>query len=224
MFRPLSSLLCAALIGLAPAVPAQAQAFGDSSAFAPAKFGEKNEHLKTLLALQYQMQVLKRMIEREKSVNAMIDSAIAVGVTDPQVPKPDRALCEQIPANIACAQAYKGMYPNYSVEPVISAMPTLPPPASGIASLGTVPSINANDLNPLPGPQPGPGLYWVSVTCLQQECSAVLTPDPADPRARYRVTTGEKLPDGTVVSDISANGVTLDSGSKVTHLDPAPKA
>ena len=218
------SLLCAVLIGLAYGLPAQAQAFGDTSAFAPAKFGEKNEQLKSLLELQYQMQVLKRLIEREKSVNQMLESALAVGVTKPQIPKPDRALCEQIPANIACAQAYKGIYPHYSVEPELAMMP-VSPPALGIASTGSVPMIGANSLTPLPGPQAnGSSLYWISVTCLQTECSAVITPDPADPRARYRVTTGEKLPDGTLVSDISANGVTLDSGSKVTRLDPAPKA
>jgi hypothetical protein len=84
----------------------------------------------------------------------------------------------------------------------------------------------SNDLPPLPGSgltAGGGPLYWTNVTCLQTDCSAVITPDPNDPRARYRVTTGEKLADGAVVSRISAEGVTLENNSKSVLLDPAPK-
>lgn len=215
----LITLLCALILSIGFSPSSHAQGFGDSTAFAPAKFGDKNIQLKTVLALQYQMQLLKRMIEREKSVNAMISSAVAVGVIDPAIPKPDQNLCTQIPANIVCAQAYKDMYPNYSVEKVQA---PVPPPA--IAS-GSIPALASNQLDALPeNAAEANTLYWTDVTCLQTKCTAIITPDPKDPRARYRVTTGDVLADGATVSSISFNGVTLNDKKKSIVLNPAPKA
>lgn len=213
------SLLCAVAIATVFALPASAQRFGDGSAFAPAKFGENNAQLKAVLALQYQMQILRRMIEREKSVNAMIVSAVAIGVSEPRIPKPDQALCLQVPANIPCAQAYKDIYPDYSV-----AKTEAPVPMPSAEMTATMPAIGADQLPALPQAAAADTLYWTDVTCLQQKCTAIITPDPKNPRARYRVTTGDVLADGAIVSGISANGVTLSDKKKSVTLDPAPKA
>ncbi len=207
--------------GLASALPAHAQAFGDARSFVPATFGDKNPQLKAILALQYQLQILRRMLEREKAVNAMVASAVDIGIGDPLIPKPDRTLCLQIPANIPCAQAYKNLYPDYSVEPNLMARQDNQPPA--------IPELASNELPPLPSaeliiPVAGATLYWTNVTCLSDVCSAVITPDPADPRARYRVIMGEKLADGATVTKISAQGVTLEQDNVPVILEPAPKA
>lgn len=219
------SVLAVLMIGTAN-VQAQGAFGGDENgAFAPAKFGENNSQLKAILDLQYQLQLLKRMIEREKSVSSMVSSALEIGVTNPYIPAPDRTLCLQVPANIACALAYKGMYPDYSVE--TQTPPAAPPTAASNDMVG-IPAMASKELPPLPLsdlkiPEHGT-LYWSAVTCMHLTCSAVITPTPGDPRARYQVLIGDKLADGAVVSEISAAGVTLQHHDKPVMLEPAPKA
>src|SRR5690606_2324233 len=119
MRRLLPPCLCLALVFPAAA---RAQIFG-STPTEEQLFGGSNPDLQAVLKLQYQMQMLKRLIERERAVNNMIESAIAIGVTDPSVPAPAYTLCRQLPANIICASAHAGIYENYSVEKVVPLLP-----------------------------------------------------------------------------------------------------
>jgi hypothetical protein len=212
---PFRCLLVLGLLGFSPVV--HAQAF--STVAPPARFGNDNPQLKDILQLQYQMQLLKRLIERERVANNMVSAAIAIGTLDPTVPKPDRDLCTQVPANIACATAYDDLYPGYSVKPIEKpVIAAIPPSLSNIASLpGSMKDAANAAIDAL-----GMKLFWTDVTCLQKKCSAIISPKPSDPAARYRVSVGEKLPDGSVVDAISASGVTLMRGKKAIKLEPAP--
>ena len=127
--RLLSAALAAAILLCAP--PGQAQVFGDAPATAE-KFGGKNTQLTVLLDLQYQMQLLKRLIEHERSVNGIVQAAVSIGLNNPAIPTPDETLCSQVPANIPCAQAYAQMYPDFSVTGLATpAMPPLAAPETG---------------------------------------------------------------------------------------------
>lgn len=186
-------------------------------------FGQNNPQVKRLLELQDQNQLLKKLIERETSVNQMIEAAIGVGISSPFVPAPDKNLCQAVPANIPCAQAYTSLYENYSTspKPVQVAMPA----ANSIMEDTDIPALNARDLSALPEPVLATAeIFWTDITCLGMKCSAVISPDPADPKARYRIVTGEKLPDGSIVQAISATGVTIKRDNKAIALDPAPAA
>lgn len=216
MRRLFLALLVMALI--LPIRPAGAGAFGDETPQA-ANFGGDNAQLRDMLALQYQMQLLKRLIEREKAANNMIQAALNVGVSGPAIPLPDRALCEQVPANMPCADAYKGLYADYTAAPAkLTPLPApIPQPSANPALLAEVKDDIVEQVMLS-------SFYWTDITCLQDRCSAVISPDPANPMSRYRVSVGEVLPDGGVISAITAAGVTMTRGEKQIHLDPAPAA
>ncbi|MDB5477670.1 MAG: hypothetical protein JWM96_165 [Alphaproteobacteria bacterium] len=203
----------------------RAQAFGESAVPATIQFGTENPSLKSLLQLQYEIQLLKKLIEHETSVNQIVDSSIQIGMTSPVIPAPDRELCAQVPANIPCAQAFNDLYENFSTsaESAPSTGSSLPPAAlladSGIPTLdaGALPELNAVALD-------SSRLYWTDITCLAQKCSAVISPDVTDPNARYRIIPGETLPDGSTIQAISATGVVIQRDKQVIHLEPAPQA
>lgn len=187
------------------------------------QFGDKNIQLKKLLELQNQMQLLRSLIAHETSVFEMVKASIDIGVADPYIPAPDKKLCNSVPANIPCAQSYESLYDGYSVA-VKKAGPVVPPAPSILAD-SDIPALNARDLKALPEPTLAAAqIFWTDITCLGARCSAVISPDPADPNARYRIIAGEKLPDGSIVKAISAAGVTIERDKKSISLEPAPQA
>lgn len=227
------SLLLAALALVPGVLPAPAAAQFENPDAGPEKisFGPDNPQLQKLLRLQYQMQVLRQLIRHEQVVNKMVETSIGLGELQPTIARPDRQMCLDVPANIPCAQAYDGAYENYSVEKIkplvaIPASPAAPPPKSLVAG-SDVPSLEAAALPELPDASlipSGSTLYWTDITCMGATCTAVITPTPGDSKARYRVNTGETLPDGAVISAISAAGVSITRGKKTISLEPAPKA
>lgn len=192
-------------------------------------FGRNNPSLRQLLTIQDQNQLLKKLVEREKSVNDMIQAAVGIGILHPPVPAPDKALCSAVPANIPCAQAYASLYSDFSLTPVkqevatAAATPAPLPEAPSIMENTDIPALSAKNLSALPEPVLASApIYWTDITCLGMKCSAVISPDPGNPKARYRIVTGEKLSDGSVVQSISAAGVTLNRDNKPVRLEPAP--
>jgi hypothetical protein len=188
----------------------------------PLQFGQKNPQLKTILALQEQLQLLRRLIDHENAVNQMVIAATAIHITDPVIPTPDREICNAVPANIPCAQAYPSLYSNYSVAPEkhpVAAPVSLPIVADAVKEI-------SKEKKP---PKAKPmieyaAIFWTNITCLNERCSAVISGNPKDPKASYRIMTGEKLPDGSVIHAISAAGVTILRDNKIVQLDPAPQA
>jgi hypothetical protein len=196
----------------------------DVAPVAPAlQFGKVNAQLKNTLALQAQLQALRSLIDHEKAVNEMVSAAVAIGITDPVIPSPNRDICLSVPANIPCAQAYAALYDHYSVvkekpQPVFAPV---------IAKMDKVIDKIVAKVKPQKPVEPEmvfAALYWTNITCLNGNCSAVVSGDPKDPKASYRITAGEKLPDGSVINGISAAGVTIMRNKKVVTIDPAPKA
>lgn len=180
-------------------------------------FGEQNAQLATLLDLQYQMQVLKRLIDYEQSVNQIVQAAINIGVSDPAIAAPNEDLCRQVPANIPCAQAYDALYPDFSMGNVLTPLPAPEPvPTRAVANELPVETEVPQTL--------AESLYWTDITCLAQKCTAIISPDVKNPQARYRISTGETLPDGAVIKSISASGVVIERGKKSITLEPAPQA
>lgn len=208
---------------------AQAQVFseGDSKDTPTPQvidFGTKNPELTVILNLQDQMQLLKRLIEHETAVNAMVTAAVGIGLNDPIIPSPDLGICTSLPANIPCAQAYKDLYENYSVAKASMGKTPVPMPApSSTIKEDKTASGDTQELPPAPEAEVA-ALYWTDITCLGMKCSAVISNDPSNAATRYRVSQGETLPDGSVIDSISAAGVTIKHKNKVIHVDPAPNA
>lgn len=225
-----ASTLCLMLI-LIMATSAMAQIFQDHdpSQPPPIRFSIKNKQLQDVLHLQNQNQILKQLILHEQAVNNIVTSSLSLGIQKPNIPAPDSQSCRAIPANIPCAQAYKDMYDGFSVERVTAATaaqtgPVLPPAAS-LLDNSDIPSLDAGSLPDIPAELfSNADLYWTDITCLGSQCSAVITPDPGNRKARYRVIPGEKLPDGSIIQSISASGVRLERNKKIISLDPAPNS
>ena len=177
---------------------------------------EANPYLSTYLALQKQIAVLTKLLERENAVTDMVQSYKSIGIGY-EPPKPTLSVCKQIPKNLACAVAYPSRYadflpppmplPAVPVEPVDMSENELPQPAQEIS-----PDIGLKDL------------VWTDITCLGQVCRAVITPDINDQGARYAVKVGDELPPGGVVESISTQGVFVSKGDHIVTLEPAPAA
>jgi hypothetical protein len=188
---------------------------------APLEFGKKNVQLKTILALQNQLQILHRLIDHENAVNHMIDAAVSVGISNPAIQAPDKELCAEVPANIPCAQSYASLYSDFSVEKKPA---YVPPPVVAIAAVDQEKPQKHEKLKAKPEPEaPAVPVYWSDITCLGSKCSAVISDNPMDPKASYRISPGETLPDGSVISAISAAGVSIMRNKKLVQLDPAPQ-
>lgn len=210
--------------------PSQAQIFApapeQTTTVARFGFGDGNAALKTVLELQYQMQLLKRLIEHEQAVNNIVESALAIGMTQPAISTPDYTVCAQVPANLPCGHAYNDLYDGFSGldnNPMLAAISNAPP----ILQNSDVPSLAAQALPEDFSTQTAlvsfDTLFWTDITCMAMQCSAVISPDPNNPKARYRVVNGESLPDGSTIEAISATGVTLRRDGEKILLEPAPR-
>jgi hypothetical protein len=200
-----------------------AQFFDDAPEPPAFVFVEKNQVLKNILDLQNQMQLLKRVIQHETAVNQMVEASVSIGLNDPQIPAPNMEVCKSLPANIPCAQAYEEMYQDFSVAKAAPAMPV----ASTQVSNADIPALPADALSEIPGIAEAPaataaGIFWMDISCMSKKCSALVSADPKNPDALYRVYVGDKLEDGSTVKAISISGVTIDEKGKEVKLEPAP--
>lgn len=173
-----------------------------------------NRYLNTFLMLQRQNVLLAKLLEREKSLKDMTASYKKIGI-EYDAPKPDLSLCQELPANLACAVAYPDKYGSF-----------LPPPAP-LPAVPVMPVIVSTDELPqaveLLSPDAGiKDLMWTDITCLNDQCRAVITPDPSDAAARYSVKVGDVLPPGGTVQSITYMGVIIDHKGSSIPLQPAP--
>ncbi len=177
-------------------------------------FAQGNQGLQDVLDLQHQIQMIGRLIERERTVNDMATAGKAIGMNDPQLSRPERALCAQIPANILCAQAYPDLYSGYDVTPAKDAPPVIEQVMADALD---------ESLIPVPTAPAEPQLFWLDITCLQHECSALLASDPNDRNSLARVRAGQVY-DGATIKNVTASGVTLMRGDRTIRAVPAPKS
>ncbi|HEY1096801.1 MAG TPA: hypothetical protein VGF14_06125 [Alphaproteobacteria bacterium] len=192
--------------------PKTIQPVSGTEAEQPAGSDSKNAYLDTYLALQQQISILNKLLEREVSVSDMVRNYKQMGVVyDP--PKPGLSMCRSVPQNLSCALAYPKIYASF--------LPPAPVPSAPI-----IPAVVLSDL-PQPVTELSPEtalkqLLWTDITCMGDICRAVITPDAENSGARYAIKVGDILPRGGVVESISAAGVFVSSGNKIISLDPAP--
>ncbi len=177
-----------------------------------------NPYLETFLTLQRQNALLAQLLEREKSVAAMVISYKKIGIAY-DAPKPDLNLCLELPKNLTCALAYPDRYADFLPPPLPTAMPVIPVIPVTVSNSDELPK-DVDTLSPDFGLK---DLMWTDISCLQGSCRAVITPDPSNPSARYSVKAGDALPPGGTVNRISNDGVTITANSgKLIDLPPAP--
>ena len=180
-------------------------------------FATENAVLQDTLQIQHQIYVLKRLLEREKTVNDVAQAGRDLGLKKPVLSKPDRALCEEVPANIPCAQAWPSIYPSFDVTPV-----------KEITDAFTAPSVTTKKSNSkkIPAeaePKPSsPKFFWLDITCFDDSCSALVTSDISDNRRYQRVRNGGII-EGAHVREISVAGITMEKNGRFFQAAPAPR-
>ena len=179
-------------------------------------FSTDNAQLQDVLQLQYQIQLLKRLLEREKTVNDGAQAGRDIGMKKPVLSRPERDLCAAVPANIPCAQAYADLYPGFDVKPVVKE-------AAAPAPVAKQDEPKKKSAAPVKPAVPiDPKIFWLDVTCLEDDCSALLASNPNDPQSRRRVHAGDTIA-GATVRRISASGVMLERNGRSFRASPAPR-
>lgn len=178
----------------------------------PATEISENPYLNTYLQLQQQIALLHRLLERERSITDMTQNYKRIGL-DFNPPKPDMALCRQLPDNLACALAYPDHYADF-----LPPEAPLPPMTFAPVTVTDIPQ----SISELSADFDIDHLLWTDITCLEMQCRAVITPNISNKGARYAIKVGDRLPQGGVVESITAQGVFVSRGNKLITLSPAP--
>ncbi len=169
----------------------------------------QNPYLGGILQLQDQIELIKKLSERQETLAKLRETYGALGIPF-TAPPPTRSVCEKIPPSLVCVEAY----------------PDLLKVAMPMEDLGeNLPVVPSVAVAPTPDPGPvedvGPDYRWTDVSCAGGTCRAVIV-EADDGRARRTVAEGDTLSDGeTVVSRIAFEGVRVTHGGKDWALMPA---
>lgn len=199
----------------------------------------KNPVMADTLRLQYQINLLERLIRRQTEIQRIAESYQGVGIPFRQ-PAPPETACATLPINILCMAFYpestkykdlieerreearrdqqremEAMLREYNITPVQN---TNRPQRGNNTSSGT--RIMRTDTGQqFTAPVPDPDYIWSDIRCLSGNCSALLE-STSDTALRFRIRSGDELPDGSKVTQISANGVNVVKEDEDFRLKP----
>lgn len=166
----------------------------------------RDTYLGTVLQLQDQIEILKKLSERQDALGKLRESYGSLGIPF-TAPPPTRSVCEKIPPSLVCVQAYPDLLKVAIPESDLEETPLVATPP--VASVKRPVPVDI-----------GPEYRWTDVTCAGGACRAVLV-EADNPRARRTVSEGEVLPGGAVVSRIAFEGVRVNAGGEDQALAPA---
>lgn len=192
-----------------------------------------NPMMRDIMRLQYQINLLERLIKRQTEIQRIAQSYESIGVPFKQ-PAPPETACAQLPVNVLCMAFYpdSSKYKNLIGERVdefqrdqrrqmdIMMQEMMNEPASYVAA----PANNDTAGAPMVRPQqrqstPNEQYVWTDIRCLAGQCSALLI-DGGDSNLRFRIRDGEELPEGGKIKSISVSGVKVSYEGKTYDLNP----
>lgn len=193
-----------------------------------------NPMMRDVLRLQYQINLLERLIRRQTEIQRIATSYKNIGLPFKQPPPPQTA-CEQLPVNILCmafypeSAKYKGLIAERQeefrrdqrrqMELMMQQMYVTPTPASaqsGTNQTGAAPAIQTR-----PAQSPDARYMWSDIRCLAGKCSALLI-NREDTAMRFRIREDENLPDeGGKITHIQVSGVSAVYKGETVKLQPA---
>ncbi len=226
--------LFAAFCAVAPMMPAKAQqstlpGFEISATGAPnleastvvdtspdAAFSAiRNHEMQSVLRLQNQIMMIQALTNWQSKISKLEETYAKAGLpfTPPQ---PPRAICDQVPPNSVCGDAYSDLAPPASVSAKMAKDLPAPEPMMPAA-----PKEAKKDLPPPPVEEKAPtaSYRWADIRCMANACSAVLIND--ENNTRVSTIEGETLDDNVLVQQISPLGVTLRIDGKAVELLPS---
>ncbi len=174
-----------------------------------------NSYLKDTLILQHQIGLLERLIERQTVISKMESAYAQIGLPF-RSPPPPREICDQLPPSIPCTRSNTPLsgaaLPDISID-MKDLMPKETPSEKTPTAPSKKPPILAQTQEAAP-------YNWTDISCAGTNCKAVLVKTD-DSASRITVSTGDVLPDKSIVSKISFEGVTLSVNGKTILLEAA---
>lgn len=163
--------------------------------------GIRNTRMKSVLELQNQITMLNALTNWQSQVTKMEETYLRAGIPF-TAPNPPRNICEQVPPNSVCSEAYSDMK---MPEDAAKAK------AKKDESEATKEAVKE---------EKAPVVYeWADIRCMSQDCTATII----DTATGMRVTgrEGEIIADGVIVQDVNPMGVRVTIDGVGTDLDPS---
>lgn len=197
-------------------------------------------YLADSIRLNYQINLLTKMTERQAELLKISDSFAALGLPF-QEPAPARGLCAQLPPNTPCMTHYPDLY-----QPLVDARKAVyeekrrqAAQAAGLTlSSGSVDDPAAIEAARKQKEEQMRRLaeakakaakieretryLWSDVSCIAMQCQSVIVGGMRAPTYRATVRKGTRLADGTLIEDISTRGVRVIIDGDRIDLRPAP--
>ncbi|MAS88087.1 MAG: hypothetical protein CMH30_08965 [Micavibrio sp.] len=208
----------------------------------------QNKYLADKITLQYQIALIENLITWQKQVSEIQKAYTSIGVNY-TTPQPPRGLCEQVPANVPCFNAYPEVYPG--TEDVLEQRlkeldEQKAQKASAVDEVAALqnalrPNLNSNetaqsaldaviekaakgDMSSSLKKKPvavTSNYEWIEIFCLSGICEAVLgSKENGDFRRTVKVD--ETLPDGSRVTKVQPGRMEVTKAGEIIRLDPAP--
>lgn len=197
----------------------------------------ENPYLSDTIKLNYQISLLEKMVDRQTELQKISDSYQAMGASFNE-PPPPKGICAQLPPNAPCLKYHPELYDNlvdarraYYEELEAKAREAelaRNPEAAAVIAAKEDPEVRARlereaaERKAKAEAREREQRYrWTEVTCSAGNCRGVLV-KPAAGSYRATVHEGTRLPDGTLVQRISANGIRVSISGQVIDVRPAP--
>lgn len=190
-----------------------------------------NPLMRDTLRLQYQINLLERLIRRQTEIQRIAESYEGVGIPFDQ-PAPPQSACNQLPVNILCmafypdSAKYKDLIAERreearrdqmrQMESLLWQMDIAPLPQTDASQGDTGAPVRNVRYTP---PPKRPDYVWSDIRCLSGNCSALLE-NTKNINMRFRIREGEELPGGSRITEISSYGVTVVKNGENYDLKP----
>lgn len=189
----------------------------------------RNKTLSDTLILQYQISLLKILIQRQGEIDKIAGSFGKLNIKFNQ-PAPEKTICHRLPENLLCMLFYPALF-GIDVEAYTNPQPAVdmslfpsPTPVQNIAEAPVTPS--EDNTAPKQAEEPEEEkittpYFWSDIQCAVSVCKVVLV-DSRNPNRFITARSGQKLPDDSIVAEISYNGVKVNKEGELLRVEPAP--
>ena len=220
-------------------IPDEKNEFKDNS-FKPSEtpnIGLRNNYLEDVIKLQYQISLLKQLLDRQKKIQQVADSYRNLGVTF-ESPPPPFELCRLVPVNIPCFEAYPYLYPRLreleerekakrqaqaiAFKEAAKAQQQKPKSDSlPVKKVQKKTEKTATKPKPPKKKEITTDYKWADIFCIIDECKAIII-EGDDGNSRQTILEGDELLDGSKVLSITSSFVKVVKEGKNLILEPAP--
>lgn len=189
-----------------------------------------NPMMRDTIILQYQINLLEKLIRRQTEIQRIAESFESIGIPFDQ-PAPPETACQQLPVNMLCmafypeSVKYKDLIDERRKEFERDQRRQLDIMMQGMSMESVQQTASDGTLTQIapPAPQkisPNRQYIWSDIRCVAGKCSALLV-NQNDRNMRFRIRDGEDLPDdGGTITKISMDGVKAKFEGETYTLNP----